>query len=172
MQVLETPRLAIRRFSDENPDDARFVVELLNDTEFLRQIGDRGVRTEDDARRYLREGPMASYQRFGFGLSRVDLKASGEPIGMCGLLQRDHLDHPDIGFAYLPRFRGQGYGHEAAAAMIEHGRESFSLERLLAITSAGNRASIGLLEKLGFVFDQMITMPGEGEQVKLFTCDP
>ncbi len=172
MQILETERLIIRRFSDSSTADPRFIVELLNDAAFLEHIGDRGVRDEEDARRYLRDGPMVSYQQHGFGLNRVELKEGGQPIGMCGLLRRDHLDHPDIGFAYLPAFRSQGYGYEAAAAVIAHGRQTFGLGRLLAITSPKNTASIGLLEKLGFALDSNLKMPGEQDEIRLFAADP
>jgi len=172
MQILETARLILRRFSANAADDLRFVIDLLNDAAFLEHIGDRGVRNEKDARRYLRDGPMASYQQHGFGLNRVELKDGGQPIGMCGLLQRDHLDHPDLGFAYLPGFRSQGYGYEAAAAVIAHSRQTFGLGRLLAITSPHNTASISLLEKLGFAFDRNLKMPGEQDEAKLFVAEP
>jgi len=119
MNVLESARLALRRLT---PEDAPFILELLNDPLFLRFVGDKGVRTLDGARDYIVNGPMASYAQHGFGLFHVSLKPDGTPIGMCGLLKREVLEDVDVGFAYLPRFSGQGYATEAARATIDYGR--------------------------------------------------
>lgn len=167
MKVLETPRLVLRRLCD---DDAAFLVELLNDPAFLRNIGDKGVRTEDDARRYLREGPAASYEEHGFGLYRVERRLDGAVAGICGLLQRDKLPAPDVGFAFLPGFRSQGYATEAASAVVAHAREDLGLERLLAIVSPGNAASIHVLGKLGFVRRDRAHLAGD--EVDLYEHDP
>jgi RimJ/RimL family protein N-acetyltransferase len=163
--VLETERLVLRRLTT---DDAPFVLELLNDPAFLRYIGDKGVRTHADACRYIETGPMASYERHGFGLLRVELKDGGEPIGMCGLLKRDYLADVDIGFALLPAHRSKGYTLEAASAVLAHATGALGLERVLAITSPDNVASVGLLERLGFRFERM-ARPAESEPaVKVF----
>src|SRR5678815_4161900 len=119
MSVIETDRLILRRFTAE---DAPFILELLNEPSWLRFIGDKGVRTLGDARDYIRKGPVAMYARYGFGLEVAALKESGLPIGMCGLIKRDTLEDIDIGFAFLPRFWGKGYAHEAAAATMEYGK--------------------------------------------------
>jgi RimJ/RimL family protein N-acetyltransferase len=116
---LETQRLALSKFGE---NDAAFVLRLLNDPGYLRYIGDKGVRDTDDARNYIRTGPVVSYQQHGFGLYKVCLKDSGEPIGMCGLLKREALEDVDIGFAFLPEFQSLGYAEEAAAAVMEQGR--------------------------------------------------
>ena len=163
--VLETERLVLVRLSK---DDARFLLELLNEPSFLRFIGDKGVRTEADARRYVETGPLASYERFGFGLLRVELKESGEPIGMCGLLKRDALPDVDVGFAFLPRFWSKGYAFESASAVLAHARDALGLRRVLAITSPDNEASIRLLGKLGFRFERMARVPEDGPEVRLF----
>jgi len=168
MNVVETERLALRRFS---PEDAGFVVDLLNDPSFLRYIGDRGVRTGEDAEAYLRKGPLASYGAHGFGLWCVVRKEDGASIGMCGLLKRDALPDPDVGFAFLPAFRGKGYALEAAAAAVEQGEAAFGLERILAITHPGNHASIRLLEKLGFVFREVTRLTPDADEVRLFARD-
>ena len=164
---LETPRLRLRRMTE---DDAPFVLELLNQPSFLRYIGDKGVRTLEDARQYVRTGPAASYERHGFGLYVVELKGAGpdaggaQPLGINGLLRRDYLDAPDIGFAFLPRAWSQGYARESAEAVLAEGRERFGLRRVLAITSPDNEASIGLLARLGFRFERRVRpTPGEGE---------
>lgn len=167
MTILETDRLIVRHFT---LDDAAFILELLNDPDWLRFIGDRGVRTLDDARAYLINGPLAMYQRSGFGLYAVALKSSGVPIGMCGLIKREGLDDVDLGFAYLPEYRAQGYGYEAAAAVLADGRQTFGLKRIVAITSLDNEKSIRLLERLGFAFEKIIRLPGGDEELKLFAA--
>ena len=150
------------------PDDAAFIVELLNDPSFIRNIGDRGVRTEEDARRYIIEGPMSSYARHGFGLCAVDLADAGVSIGICGLLQRNELSVPDIGFAFLSGYRAQGYAREAAAAVLDDARMRLGLESVLAIVNPDNTPSIRLLERLGFQFERLIRLGGEGPELQLF----
>lgn len=169
LKVLDTPRLALRHVTE---DDAEFILELVNDRDWLRYIGDRGVKNLEDARHYVRKGPAESYARLGFGLYLVELKTEAAPIGLCGLLKRDFLPDPDIGFAFLPAFRGQGYAHEAAQATLDFGRRRFGFERFLAITSLDNETSGRLLEKLGFGFEREIEMPSSGERLKLFAQPP
>ena len=152
MIVLETERLILRHF---NTDDAPFILTLLNEPAFLRYIGDKKVRTLDDARQYILNGPRASYERHGFGLCQVELKHTHAPIGMCGLLKRDELPDPDIGFAFLPDYRNKGFAFEAAAAVLKDARERLKLNRILAIVNPDNDASIKLLQKLGFTFERV-----------------
>ena len=168
MKVLETDRLILRRLAVE---DAGFILELLNDPSFLRFIGDKQVRTLDDARNYILSGPMASYERFGFGLFLTELKESSVPIGICGLLKRDTLDDVDIGFAFLPEFCGKGYGFESAKSMMIHGRDIHGLKRIVAITSPENDASIALLEKLGLKLERLTKLTADAPEVKLFATD-
>ncbi len=162
--VLTTQRLILRRLT---LDDAAFILELLNDPAWLRFIGDKGVRTQDDARDYLRKGPLAMYDKEGFGLYLVERKDGHIPIGMCGLIKRDSLDDVDIGFAYLPAYRTQGFAHEAAAAVLAHGRRDFGLRRIVAITSPENARSIALLERLGMQFGRMVKLSADDE-VRLY----
>ena len=165
MKVLETDRLILRRLSVE---DSAFILELVNEPSWLRFIGDRGVRTLEDARGYILKGPVEMYGRHGFGLYLTELKADGAPIGLCGLIKRESLEDVDIGFAFLPRFWGKGYAYEAAAAVLAYGRSAFGLERLVAITSPDNHGSIKVLEKIGLKFERMVRM-SEGEpELKLF----
>jgi ribosomal-protein-alanine N-acetyltransferase len=168
LPLIETPRLALHRLTT---DDADFILELLNEPSFLRFIGDKGVRTREDACRYILAGPMASYDRFGFGLYRVQLKTGGEPVGMCGLLKRDSLADVDVGFAFLPRFWSRGFAFESACAVLAHGRQTWGLKRILAITSPDNEASIRLLAKLGFRFERMARLSGDAPEVKVFAAD-
>lgn len=162
--LLETARLSLRWFTTA---DAAVALRFLNEPSFIRHIGDRGVRTLEDAAGYLERGPIASYERHGFGLYLVELK-DGTPIGMCGVLRRDGLDDPDIGFSLLPEFWSQGYALEAATAVKQYAAETFGLRRLVAIVAPGNESSARLLGKLGFTFDRMIRLAPEAEELRLF----
>ena len=146
---LETNRLHIRWLT---PGDAAFIQHLVNEPDWIRFIGDRGVGSLADAKRYLETGPLAMYDQYGFGLNLIELKPAGTPIGICGLLQREHLDNPDLGFALLPAFRRQGYAFEAAAAVLRHARATMANPQIDAILTPDNAASRELLLKLGFEF--------------------
>ena len=165
---MQTLRLRIRELT---PADAPFILTLLNDPDFIRNIGDRQVRTLEDARRYVEVGPMASYTRHGFGIRLVELIAGGEAIGICGVLKRAELPEPDIGFAFLPEYRSQGYALESATAVLSHAREVLRIPRLLAMVNPDNAASIRLLEKLGFAFERMIQPNGRAAELKLFALE-
>ena len=162
---LETPRLTLRRLEY---DDASFIVRLLNERSFIENIGDRGVRSIEDAHRYLREGPMAMYEKYGFGLWHVARKVDGVAAGMCGLLKRDNLPDVDIGYAFLPEYWGFGFASEAAEATMRHGAGKFGLKRVIAVVSPGNDASIRLLEKLGMRHERMFAMRPDEPEVRLY----
>ena len=169
MIVLETKRLRLRHLA---PDlDAEFILELLNDPSFIRYIGDKGVRDLDAARRYIVEGPVKSYEAHGFGLNLVELKTNAASIGICGVLKRETLPDPDIGFAFLPAYWNQGYAFESAAAVMDHARDTLKLARVLAITSPDNEASAKLLGKIGLRFERMIKLSDDAEEVRLFTTN-
>jgi RimJ/RimL family protein N-acetyltransferase len=168
MKVLETERLILRRVTVE---DSGFILELLNDPSWLRFIGDKGVRTLDAARDYILKSLVAMYERLGFGLYLTELKGEGVPVGICGLIKRDSLEDVDIGFAFLPRFRGKGYAYESASAVIEYGKRIFGLNRMVAITSPDNYGSAKLLEKLGFNFERMVKLSDDSAEVSLFALD-
>jgi RimJ/RimL family protein N-acetyltransferase len=166
--VLATERLVLRRFTVA---DAPFILVLLNDPDWLEFIGDKGVRTLADARNYLRSGPIAMYEREGFGLYLVERRRDRIPIGMCGLIKRPSLADVDIGFAFLPDHRGQGYAHEATVAVMAHGRDALGLERIVAITSPGNARSAKLLEKLGMTLEKTVMLDGHDHEVVLYASD-
>lgn len=154
VKIFETKRLILRRMVLE---DREFILRLLNEPSWIEFIGDRGVRSSEDAEHYIRSGPLAMYAQHGCGLYTVDLKQTRRvPIGICGLLVRETLTDPDLGFAFLPEYWQRGYAFEAAAATLEHGREDLGLDRILAITAPENRPSIRLLEKLGFCLEGRI----------------
>ncbi|MDQ2920333.1 MAG: GNAT family N-acetyltransferase [Acidobacteriota bacterium] len=168
MSVIETERLALRKLS---ADDAEFILELLNQPSFVKNIGDKGVRTRADAVRYIQNGPVASYERFGFGLYLVELKGSGGPIGICGLLKRESLQDVDVGFAFLPKFWSKGYAVESASAVMKHGRNVLGIGRIVAITAPDNSGSIKVLEKIGLKFERMIRLSDRESEIKLFVSD-
>jgi len=165
---LITGRLTLREFVDE---DAPFIVTLLNQPSFLRFIGDKKVRTIEDARMYIQTGPRENYKRYGFGQYLVQLKETNKAIGMCGLVKRDTLEHPDLGFAFLPEAWGKGYAFEAASAVLKHTQDALSLSRILAITNPDNDASIKLLGRLGFQFECLKRLSTDADQVKLFSLN-
>jgi RimJ/RimL family protein N-acetyltransferase len=145
--TLETPRLELRAAA---LSDAAFFVVLLNDPSWLESIGDRGVRSRPDAARYIRDDIQAPFRSLGYGMYVVELKVSGQPIGVCGLVKRDYLPGPDLGFALLPGFVGCGYASEAASAVIGHARRTLGIAPLYAIVKRGNQRSVRLLGGLGF----------------------
>jgi ribosomal-protein-alanine N-acetyltransferase len=148
-------------------DDHEFILELLNEAGFLQFIGDKGVRTADDARSYIEKGPRDSYGRHGFGLYAACLR-DGTPTGICGLVKRDGLADVDVGFAFLSRHRSKGYAVESAAAVLAHARQVLGLQRIVAITSPDNFDSIAVLEKMGLHFEGMIRLSEYSPELKLF----
>lgn len=164
--VLETPRLVLRRLT---VDDAPFMLTLLNEPSFFANIGDKGVRTLDQARQFLLDSHIASYERNGYGHYRVDVKETGEPIGTCGLINREALKAIDVGFAYLPAYWSKGYATEAALAVMDYGRRQLGVQKIVAIVSPHNSGSIRVLEKLGLRFEKPVQMAAGGETIHLYT---
>jgi ribosomal-protein-alanine N-acetyltransferase len=162
--VIKTSRLDLREL---NFSDADFILELLNEAGFIRFIGDKGVRTIADARDYILQGPMDSYARNGFGLYATCLR-DGTRIGICGLVKREGLSDPDVGFAFLSRYWSSGYAVESAAAVLAHARDSLRIARVVAITSPDNWSSIAVLEKIGLHFERMIRLVDHSPELKLF----
>ena len=164
--ILQTERLNLRPFTHA---DTQFIIELLNSPGWLQFIGDRNIKTEQQARAYLENGPIKSYQDNGYGLWLVELKSENTPIGMCGIINRDYLDAPDIGFAFLPAYCGQGYAKEIASATVTFAHADLNLPRLLAITLPENTKSIRLLEKIGMRHTDTICLPNSQEKLQLFS---
>lgn len=147
LQVCESERLYLRQFTDA---DANFIVEILNDPDFIRYVTDRNVRSVDDALSYLANGPYASFAEHGHALNLVVEKKSAQAIGMCGMLKRPTMEFPDIGYSFLPAFRGQGYAREAAQATIAHASEVLGMRVITAVVNPINLRSIHLLQSIGF----------------------
>jgi RimJ/RimL family protein N-acetyltransferase len=169
MIVCETPRLRLRHLT---LDDGAFILELLNEPDFIRNIGDREVRTLEDARRYIQHGPITSYNQHGFGLFLIELQGAATPIGICGLLKRDYLRDVDVGFALREAFRGNGYAFEAASAVMRFGQQVLGLSRIVAITAPDNHASMKVLQRLGLGFERTLRIPDQSRDTRLFTPAP
>jgi RimJ/RimL family protein N-acetyltransferase len=165
LNIIETERLNILLLS---LNDEEFVFRLLNDPDWIKYIGDRKINNHADARNYILLNIISSYEKYGFGLFLVKEKQNDISIGICGLLKRDYLDDVDIGFAFLPEYRGKGYGYESASAVIKYGQESFGLDKILAITQSNNLNSIKMLKKLGLEYIKNIKLPEEEEELRLF----
>jgi [ribosomal protein S5]-alanine N-acetyltransferase len=163
--ILKTKNLTFREFTLSDTD---FIITLLNSDGWIKYIGQRNIKTQEQAETYLKNGPMKSYAENGFGLSAVVLTETNEIIGMCGLLKRDTLEHPDIGFAFLDTFMGKGFGYEIAAAVVQYAKAQLNIPTLLAIVMPENNPSRKLLEKIGFSFVEMTVSPNNGEELMLY----
>jgi RimJ/RimL family protein N-acetyltransferase len=169
MKVLfETPRLQLRTFA---ASDDEFILKLLNTPTWLQYIGDRQIRTLEDAQRYIMNNLLRLYSEQGYGAWVVVLKATGSAIGICGLFKRKYLAQPDLGFAFLPEAEGQGYAYEAATGTLEYTRRQLPLTKLFAITQQDNHRSVRLLERSGFTLQGTILPPGEAEELMLFDIE-
>lgn len=165
MNILETERLTLRWITAA---DAPFMLKTLNEPSFIANVADRGVRTVADAENYIATKMTVSYEKFGFGFYLMELKSSGEPVGVCGLIKRETLDDVDIGYSLLEKFWGNGYALEAAVAVLDYGRNVLGLPRVVAYTATTNERSIRLLKKLGLRFEKLIDLPGYEGPSKLF----
>ena len=166
MNVVETERLALREIEEK---DAPFILELLNTPSWIKFIGDRNLKTEEDARNYIVNRLAVPYKTVGFGFYHTSLKADNTAIGICGLVKRDFLEHVDIGFAFLPQHEGKGYGYESASAIMTYAQTTLGFKTIAGITNSDNQRSIALLQKLGLRFQKMILLPEETEEIMLFS---
>ncbi|GCC51731.1 GNAT family N-acetyltransferase [Chryseotalea sanaruensis] len=164
--IIETERLYLKEL---HLSDAPFIVELLNSPGWLQYIGDRNVSDIKKAEEYLKNGPLKSYVELGYGLSLVVLKNSNKSVGMCGLLKREYLEHPDIGFAFLSEFMGKGYALEIAMALKQYAEVHWHVKKLCAIVQSDNDRSVKLLKKLGLSFKEKITSPTTNEKIDLYS---
>ncbi len=164
--IIETHRLVLR---EATVDDAKFMHQILNDPDFIQFVGDRGIKTLDDARTDLENRVIKSYREHGFGFYITCLRGSMIPIGLCGLAKRDFLDDVDVGFAFLPEYRKAGYAYESAAAVIEYAKSRLGLNRIVAMVSPDNGRSIALLEKLGLSYDRPFRHPDDEKDIALYS---
>ena len=165
MIVIETERLDLRRITLE---DAEFIHQLYNEPAFRRNIGDKNIKTVEDATKFIENSPLQDYKKQGFSMFLVALRSNNTPIGVCGLLKREYFEEVDLGFAFLEAYWSKGYGREAASSVMEYARTDMGLGKLVGITSAKNTSSIKLLERLKFVYDRTLTLPGYEGDSKLF----
>ncbi|NDV44478.1 GNAT family N-acetyltransferase [Flagellimonas sediminis] len=164
--ILSTERLIV---SEVALADSSFILELLNSPSWIHFIGDKGVRTEDDAKNYIQNSLLNSYKTNGFGLYKLVLKESKAPMGLCGFLKRDYLENPDIGFALLPEFEGEGLMFEASHALLEYATSTLNFDEVMAIVMPTNKRSRQLLGKLGFMKKNLILPPSGDEKLLLYS---
>jgi ribosomal-protein-alanine N-acetyltransferase len=163
--IFDTPRLLLRPVTAQ---DAAFILELMNEPPYIENIGDRGVRTIPDAKRYVAEKYTASYESRGHGMSLVELKEGSTQVGICGLVKREILDHPDVGFAFLQRHWSKGYASEAAAATLGFARDTLGLPYIYGVVSPKNPRSIRLLARLGLQFLRAQEFPGNAAESHVY----
>jgi RimJ/RimL family protein N-acetyltransferase len=164
--IVETKRLILRKITIE---DAEFVLRLVNEPSFVSNIGDKGLKTIDDAERFILEGYWTNQERSGYGMFLVELKRGGDSIGGCGLLYRKVLDVTDIGFAFLPEYWNRGFAFEAADAIMEYGHSTLGVNKIVGLTSADNLGSINLLKKLGMDFEKTVKMSDDDPGTVLYS---
>lgn len=155
--------------SELGPNDAPFILELMNTPTWKKFIGDRNLKTNEDAKNYIVDRMMPSYTLSGFGFYKCELKEGNVPIGICGIVKRDALEHVDIGFAFLPQYEGKGYGFESASAVMQYAQTTLGIKVLTGICNSDNVNSISLLKKLGLRYQKMILLPNETEEIMLFS---
>ncbi|HLC83766.1 MAG TPA: GNAT family N-acetyltransferase [Bacteroidia bacterium] len=165
MPIISTSRLELLEICET---DAPFILELFNTPSWLKYIGDRNLRTEEDAKSYIINRLIPGYKLWGFGFYLTRLKENNVPIGICGIVKRDFLEHVDIGFAFLPQYEGKGFGYESASAVMHYAQTTLGIKAIAGITNSNNKSSIALLEKLGLKFSKMILLPSETEEIMLF----
>lgn len=168
MKILETERLILRL---QTTEDALFILELVNDPSWIQFIGDRGVKTVEEAASYIENGAIRMYEQFGFCLYVVEIKEDQTPIGICGFVKRETLEDVDIGFAFLPDYWGKGYAYEAASAVLAYGLVTLGFNRIVAITTQENYASAKLLERIGLQFERVIQFSNDSEELRLFSLN-
>ena len=166
MNLIETDRLLINKITI---DDAGFILELMNDKDWIKNIGDKGIRTIEDAQAYIQNCFLKTYNESNCGFYSLNLKKTHQSIGIAGLVDREGLDHIDIGYGMLPQFRGKGYAFEATKAIYDYGYQELKLEKIVAIVNPDNIGSIKLLTKLGLTYEKMIRLPDEDKDIKLFS---
>ena len=168
MTIISTARLNLRVLK---PEDAAFYLELVNDPAFIRNIRDKGIRTLEQAREDIVQGPIANQEKLGFSLYLVERKDDGVALGLCGLVKRPSLKNIDIGYALLPEFTGQGYAKEAASAVLQYANEHLRISKLAGITSPSNTRSNQLLQSLGFIFEAVVVLEGESKDTNLYSYE-
>lgn len=166
--IIETERLLLKPMST---DDSQLIFELYNSPNFIRFIGDRNIKTVDDAENYIKNKFLPQIEKLGYGNYLISRKEDGKKIGSVGIFERDGLDVHDIGFSFLPEFEGKGYGYESASKLMEVGFKEFGLKKISAITTKENISSQKLIEKLGLKFQKMVSLPNDEEELRYYEIE-
>jgi len=166
MVIAETDRLLLSKITI---DDAPFILELVNTPDWIKYIGDRNIKTVEQAETHIKNNQLKCYETHGFGYYKLQVKAENlKTIGTSGLLRRDNLEHVDIGFSFIPDYHGKGYGFEAASEIMKLAKDKFNIKTLCAITLPINQPSINLLEKLGLSYQKTVKPFEDDEELLLF----
>ena len=163
---LQTRRLSLRWITLA---DAELMLAVWNDPAFIEHVGDRGIRSLQQAQETLQQGAFELYAQYGYGPYRVALAADDTGIGICGLFRREGFDEPDIGYSILPAYCGRGYAFEAASAVLEYARTTLGLARVTAFIAPANAPSIGLAGKLGLRYERMARLSADDADVGLYS---
>ena len=161
-KTFQTKRLSVRPVSVE---DAPFILELMNTPKWIKYIGDRNVRTVEEAEVYIQEKALTQLQKHGYTNNLIIRTDDNLKIGTCGLYHREGTDDPDIGFAFLPDYERMGYAFEAASQLMKVAKEEFGLTELSGYTLEENLSSRKLLEKLGFNFKGIGKLPYNDDEL-------
>jgi len=150
---LETARLRLRLFT---PDDVQVMFELNSDPEVIKYAEATPTRNLKEARERLEQGPLADYEKYGYGRFAVELKETGKVIGFCGIKYIPEIELPEVGYRYLKAYWGRGIGTEAARVCVDFARDDLKISKLIALIIPENTASIRLSEKLGMTRGPLI----------------
>ena len=158
LDKFETMRLIVERMQ---VSDFAVMNAILNSEGFLKYIGDRNIRSDDDAKAYISK----TLENDNIHYWIVRLKDNNVPIGMVSFVQRDYLPCRDIGYSFLPNFTGKGYAFEAVKALLEKIPACYNVETVLAALNKDNASSVRLVEKLGFKHQKEIEINGNCSQL-------
>jgi [ribosomal protein S5]-alanine N-acetyltransferase len=164
-KTFETERLVL---SPTSEGDAEFVFSLFNTPKWLKYIGDRNIRSVEDAKEYIKNKMLPQLERLGFANYTLIRKSDQKKIGICGLYDREGIEGYDIGFAFLPDFEGNGYGFESANKLKQVAFHEFGIHEIVAITTKDNITSQKLLEKLELRLTGFIKLPNDDEELLLY----
>ena len=146
--IVETPRLVLRHWLASDRDLFR---EINADPKVMEFFAFR--RTHEEADAFLgRLNGMINDN--GMGFYAVELKASHEPIGFCGLSYANMPGiFPDqaveIGWRLATRFWGKGYASEAARALLDYAFSEKKIEAVVSFAVAENHRSTAVMKRLG-----------------------
>jgi len=155
---IKTKHLILRPFSLNDVEDC---YQMNLDTAVSKYTGDGGVVSKQEIRRRITDDVLGDYKIYGYGRLAVTLKSTGRFMGFAGLKYLTDLEEVDLGYRFMSKYWGKGYATEAATACLALGFDKLGLTKIIAMVLPENKASIRVLEKLGFSFEKEIMENGE-----------